>query len=287
MKKIVTILLLFLGFVLNVWGQDFKLDVPYVPTPTEVVEKMLTMAKVGKDDMLYDLGCGDGRIVITAAEKYGAKGIGVDLNPVRIAECKANAAKANVGDRVQFMQKDLFETSFKDASVLTLYLLPSVNLKLRPKILTELKPGSRVVSHDFSMGEWEADQTSGIDGDLRSHTIYFWVVPANISGTWELTMKSGTGPSRYELVLEQKFQNVKGSVNKGKSSTPLMAFNLTGDKMKFAFEEKRKGELSTLLFEGKASGDTMEGTVNGTTSWKAVRSPGTMKPLDKDASDKK
>ena len=150
-----------------------KKDVPYVPTPETVVEEMLKMAEVGKTDVVYDLGCGDGRIVITAAQKYGARGVGYDIDPQRISESNANAAKAGVTDRVKFSVQDLFTADFKEATVVTLYLLPEVNLRLRPKLLAELKPGTRIVSHAFDMGDWKPDKTAEIDGRM----IYFWVVP--------------------------------------------------------------------------------------------------------------
>ncbi|MGH9901898.1 MAG: SAM-dependent methyltransferase [Pyrinomonadaceae bacterium] len=149
-------------------------DVPYVPTPDAVVAEMLKVANVGKGDVVYDLGCGDGRIVITAAQKLGARGVGVDINPERIKESNENAQKAGVTDRVKFIQGDLFETDLKEATVVTLYLLPEVNLRLRPKLLRELKPGTRVVSHAFDMGDWAPEKTIHVDG----RTIYYWTVPA-------------------------------------------------------------------------------------------------------------
>jgi tRNA A58 N-methylase Trm61 len=148
-----------------------KPDVIYVPTPPEVVEAMLRLAKVTKDDVVYDLGSGDGRIVITAAQKYGARGIGFDIDPVRIAEANANLKAANVGDRVRFVQGDLFQQDLSEASVITLYLLPSLNMKLRPT-LWKLKPGTRIVSHSFDMGDWKPEATETVDG----RTIYFWIV---------------------------------------------------------------------------------------------------------------
>ncbi len=147
-------------------------DVPYVPTNQKVVDAMLKMAKVTKSDVVYDLGCGDGRIVITAAKQFGAKGTGVDINPERIKEANANAQKAKVTDKVKFVEGDLFEQNFSDATVVTLYLLPEVNMRLRPKLL-ELKPGTRIVSHAFDMGDWKPDQTMEVEGA----TIYFWTVP--------------------------------------------------------------------------------------------------------------
>ncbi|MDQ3668455.1 MAG: class I SAM-dependent methyltransferase [Acidobacteriota bacterium] len=154
--------------------QEKKLDVPYVPTPQTVVDAMLSMAAVKKDDVVYDLGCGDGRIVITAAKKYGARGVGVDIDPDRIKEANANAKQAGVSERVKFIQQDLFQTDFKEASVVTLYLLPDINLKLRPKLLSELKPGTRVVSHAFDMGDWKPDKTASAEGE---RTIYYWIIP--------------------------------------------------------------------------------------------------------------
>ncbi|QKQ75523.1 class I SAM-dependent methyltransferase [Nostoc sp. TCL240-02] len=151
-------------------------DVPYVPTPQPVVDAMLQVAKVGKNDVLYDLGSGDGRIVNTAAQKFGTRGVGIDINPERIQEANDNAQKAGVTDHVKFVQQDLFTTDFSEATVVTLYLLPEVNAKLRPKLLKELKPGSRIVSHAFDMGDWKPQQTLNVEGK----TIYYWVVPEQV-----------------------------------------------------------------------------------------------------------
>ncbi|MGF6272541.1 SAM-dependent methyltransferase [Massilia sp. UYP11] len=150
-----------------------RLDVPYVPTPQEVVDKMLDLAKVGKNDTLFDLGCGDGRIVVTAAKERGARGTGIDIDPTRIAEAKENAKKAGVSDRAQFRVGDLFKTDFSNATVVTLYLLPTINAKLRPQLWKQLKVGTRVVSHAFDMGsEWPAEKTAEVDG----RTIYYWTI---------------------------------------------------------------------------------------------------------------
>jgi ribosomal protein L11 methylase PrmA len=141
---------------------------------------MLRMAKVTKNDVVYDLGCGDGRIVIAAAQKHGARGVGIDINPVRVQEAQENARTAGVTDRVKFLTQDLFETDLSEASVVTLYLLPSVNLKLRPKLLKELKPGTRIVSHSFDMGDWKPDSAAEVDG----RKIYYWVVSDNAKKTF-------------------------------------------------------------------------------------------------------
>jgi SAM-dependent methyltransferase len=161
----------------NAVAQERRPDVHYVPTPEEVVEEMLRLANVGKNDVIYDLGCGDGRIVITAAKKYGARGIGIDIDPERIKESNENARQAGVADRVKFLQQDLFQTDFSEATVVTLYLLPALNLKLRPKLL-ELKPGTRIVSHAFDMGDWKPEKVVNVPGDEHERTVYFWVVPA-------------------------------------------------------------------------------------------------------------
>lgn len=165
--------LLFLSGAIQLNAQRIELDVPYVPTPQSVVDGMLELAEVAKGDVVYDLGCGDGRIVITAAKKYGATGIGVDLNPERIKEANENAKKSGVEEKVAFHEGDLFNFDFSKASVLTLYLLPDVNLKLMPKILSEMKPGSRVVSHAFDMGDWKPNKQISVDGK----SVFLWVVP--------------------------------------------------------------------------------------------------------------
>ena len=152
-------------------------DVPYVPTPDEVVQTMLKLADVKKSDVVYDLGCGDGRIVITAAKLYGARGVGVDINPDRVREARLNAKQAGVENLVKFVEGDLFDADIKDASVVTLYLLPSINLKLRPKLWRDLKPGTRVVSHAFNMGDWEPEKKDEADG----RSVYFWTIPVPTS----------------------------------------------------------------------------------------------------------
>jgi tRNA A58 N-methylase Trm61 len=153
--------------------EDLDLEVPYVPTPETVVAEMLKLANVGKSDVLYDLGSGDGRIVVTAAQKFGARGVGYDLNPERIKEANDNARKAGVTDLVRFRQEDLFKSDLRPATVVTLYLLPSVNLRLKPKLFEELKPGTRVVSHDFDMGDWQPDKVVEMEG----HRLYLWIMP--------------------------------------------------------------------------------------------------------------
>jgi SAM-dependent methyltransferase len=264
-------------------GQEkIKLDVPYEPSSEEVVRAMLEIAKVDKNDLVYDLGCGDGRIVIAAAQKAGARGVGVDLDPERIKESLENARKANVTDRVQFFQQDLFQTEIGKATVVMLYLWPEVNLKLRPKLFRELKPGTRIVSHGHDMGSWEPDQTiTASDG----HKVHFWVVPENVTGAWEWDMPGEK--ERYVLKLIQQFQKVSGALQLGSDEFPVKNLELSGNRLQFTVERFFKGQRQTLCFIGHVLGHLIEGTVEemnggpqGRQSWKAKRNPSSMKPLD-------
>ncbi|MBI3935502.1 MAG: class I SAM-dependent methyltransferase [Betaproteobacteria bacterium] len=244
------------------WGGEPT--VPYVPTPQEVVEKMLEIAKVGPQDYVIDLGSGDGRIVITAARKYGARGFGVDLNPERIEESLANARAAGVTGKVAFYRRDLFETDLSEATVITMYLLPRVNLALRPKLL-ELKPGTRIVSHDFSMDEWKADRHVSMEAKAKyggsggRSDIYFWIVPAKAGGVWQWQMPVGGRTLSYEMTLDQKYQMVSGSVKVGGRTVKLRSAKLTGDEIGIAFTAEINGQKVKHAFSGRVAGDTVEG----------------------------
>ncbi|HIK17193.1 MAG TPA: class I SAM-dependent methyltransferase [Leptolyngbyaceae cyanobacterium M33_DOE_097] len=155
-------------------------DVVYVPTPQNVVDQMLAIANVNEKDVLYDLGSGDGRIPITAAQRFGIQATGIDINPERIREANENAQKAGVTDRVKFLNQDLFTSQFSDATVVTLYLLPELNVKLRPQLFQQLKPGTRIVSHDFAMGDWKPDRVVQVEGPSRTHTVYLWTIPEKV-----------------------------------------------------------------------------------------------------------
>jgi len=174
-RAVCAALLMFGAMPLAAQLNDYPVSVPYVPTPPEVVEAMLKLADVKKGDVVYDLGCGDGRIVVMAAEKFGALAVGVDINPERIKEAEENAQKAGVSHRARFVQKDMFEADVHEASVVTLYLLTSANMKLRPKLLKELKPGSRIVSQSFDMGDWKPAKEILSEG----RRVYLWIVPAD------------------------------------------------------------------------------------------------------------
>jgi len=203
-------------------GQAGK-DVIWVPTPDEVVDRMLTMAQVGPNDSHMDLGSGDGKIVIAAA-KRGAKALGIEYNPDMVKLAQDNAQKAGVADKANFRRADIFQTDFSQATVITLYLLPALNMKLRSQLLS-MKPGTRVVSHSFTMEDWEADEISTMDG----RRAYFWVVPANVMGTWALD----AGGQKTELALEQTFQKINGTVALGAVQGGLREPRLRGAQIGF------------------------------------------------------
>jgi hypothetical protein len=223
-----------------------QLDVHFVPTPEEVVDRMLGMAKVTDKDFVIDLGSGDGRIVIAAAKKYGARGLGVDLDPQRIKEAQENVQKAGVADKVEFRQQNLFETDLSKATVLTMYLLPRLNLQLRPTLL-DLRAGTRLASHSFDMGDWRADRHEKIDG----RDAYFWIVPAKVKGRWQVE-NSGR---KFELDISQRYQVIEGVARTADRTVPLRETNLRGDEIRFVVElEEGKPET----FRGRIVGDKIE-----------------------------
>jgi len=247
-------------------GQEGK-DVIWVPTPQALVERMLDMARVTQKDYVIDLGSGDGRTVIAAA-KRGARALGIEYNPDMVELSKRNAEKAGLAGRAQFIRGDIFQTDFSEATVLTLYLLPSLNLKLRPTIL-KMKPGTRVVSHAFSMEDWQADQTESVEG----RTAYLWIVPAPVEGTWRWK-GAGSGSSDYELTLRQHFQQVEGLVKLGAKTGQLRDAKLRGDRLSFTVYEPTGSNPIRRDFTGRVTGDTIEGTVKhpgGEAKWIAAR----------------
>jgi SAM-dependent methyltransferase len=247
-----------------------ELDIYFVPTPEVVVDEMLRMAEVGEGDRVYDLGCGDGRIVITAADRYGTTGIGVDLDPARIAESVANAREAGVEDKVRFVEGNLFDIDLSGASVVTLYLLTSINERLRPKLLRELRPGTRVVSHAFGMGPWRPDRQSRVDGAK----VFMWVVPAAVAGRWEGEVQRSEGDAPISLLLEQAFQDMTGMAVLGSGHMALDAPRLEGDRIEFSVAS---ADGTPLRFTGRVAGETMEGSLlageagEAVGSWRAVR----------------
>jgi hypothetical protein len=222
------------------------LDVHFVPTPQEVVDRMLALAKVTKDDFVIDLGSGDGRIVITAAQKFGARGMGVDLDPQRIKEANENKEKAKVGGRVEFRQANLFETDLSQATVLTMYLLPKLNIQLRP-LLLDLKPGTRLASHAFHMGDWKPDRHEKVNG----RDAYHWVVPAKVGGRWQID----DGKDKFEIELTQQYQEIQGVARFGESTILLRETSLNGDEVRFVVE-LQAGQ--PRAFRGRVNGNKID-----------------------------
>ena len=244
-------------------GQEGK-DVIWVPTPQALVEKMLDMAKLTAQDIHYDLGSGDGRTVITAA-KRGAQAVGVEYNPDMVALSERAAAKEGVSAKAKFINGDIFQTDFSHATVVTLYLLPSLNVKLRPTLL-KMKPGTRVVSHAFTMDEWQPDQTENVEG----RTAYLWIVPAPVEGSWRWN-GSGNGPKEYEVALRQQFQKVDGAARLDGGLGQLRDVKLQGDQISFTVLD---ADGARHDFSGRVSGNSMQGAVKqagGEAKWSATR----------------
>jgi len=234
-------------------GQAGK-DVVWVPTPDELVEKMLKLGNVTANDYLIDLGSGDGRTVIMAA-KRGARAHGIEYNPEMVELSKQNAAKAGVGERATFAKEDLFESDFSKASVITMFLLPQINLKLRPKIL-DLKPGTRIVSNSFTMGEWREDGSDSLDSEcINWCTALLWIVPAKVAGTWKL--------AQGELTLQQSYQFITGTLKSGSDVTPIANGRLKGDQILF--------NAGGVVYAGQVSGGNMQGTLSSGGTWAATR----------------
>ncbi len=229
-------------------GQAGK-DVIWVPTPDDVVERMLRMAQVTPNDYVVDLGAGDGKIAIAAAKKFGARALGIEYNPDMAKHAQRNVEKAGVTARARIIQGDIFVTDFTQASVVTMYLLPALNLKLRPQILA-MRPGTRVVSHSFNMEDWEPDETSNLDG----RRAYFWLVPASVAGKWSLDL----GGERYDLALEQRYQKLDGSIAlKGGVELGLRDARLRGAALSFAYVDQSGMRRD---FSGRVNGNRMEGS---------------------------
>ena len=244
-------------------------------TPIKVVDKMFEVAKVTKDDYVFDLGSGDGRIPILAAMRHGARGFGVDIDPKLIEIARANAEKAGVADRVEFRQQDLFETSVKEATVVALYLFVWANVKLRPRLISELRPGSRIVAHDFPVGDdWRPD----VQVAFGDRTIYLWYVPAQVAGEW--AVKGAAQP--FSIRLSQRFQQVKGAATlEGRRPVPVRSVRLRGDEIDFVVELEPKKRTE---FRGRVVGDRIEPrTEPGAEAlpWSAMRTAPAAEPASK------
>jgi len=244
-------------------------EVPYVPTAPEMVETMLKLGEAKPGDVVYDLGCGDGRIVIMAAQKFRARGVGVDINPERIKESEENARQAGVSGQVRFIEKNLFNADIGEATLVTLYLLPDVNLRLRPKLLRELKTGTRIVSHSFDMGDWTADKTVEIEG----RTVYFWTVtdsakrqfggPAGspVDGEWLYRMPTPNGEVEARLVLKTEGQRLTGTFHFPENRRlEIQDGTIDGPQMKFTVRRDRpQGGVMVYKMTGTVEGDQIRG----------------------------
>jgi phospholipid N-methyltransferase len=255
---------------------------PYVPTPQVVVDEMLRMARVNANDFVIDLGSGDGIIVLTAAKQHKARGMGIEIDPELVKLSNESAKRAGIADRAAFVVQDVFKADLSRASVLTLYLLPSMMSNLQAKVFTELKPGARVVSHDYHFGDdWRPDDYISFDvpekekvNGVPRATIYLWVVPAKIAGKWRIRI-DGTPNGEYDLNLKQRFQSFEGSALASGKNTKLELTQLRGEEIRFAVN----AGAGRHVFSGRVNGDAMEGRVQlatgkGTVRWTATRAGG-------------
>jgi len=246
-------------------GQAGK-DVIWVPTPDEVVDRMLTMAQVKPGDTVYDLGAGDGKIAIAAAKKFGARSYGVEYNPDMAKYAQTNAQKAGVAGKATIINGDIFATDFSKATVITMYLLPSLNIKLRPTIL-QMRPGTRVVSHSFTMDDWLPDETSSISG----RQAFFWIVPASVNGKWSVELTGGAS-EKLDLMIEQRFQKIEGWAQLGQVQAGLRDPMLRGSEIYFMFVDQAGVKRN---FAGRVDGGRMEGSFRGDNGsegrWTATR----------------
>jgi hypothetical protein len=249
--------------------------VPFVPTAQVTVDEMLRLANVGPQDFVVDLGSGDGRIVITAAKKFGARGLGVDLDWRLVEKSEENARQAGVDGRVKFLEQDLFKTDLSQATVISTYLLPFVMLKLRPRLLV-LKPGTRIVSHDFDLGDWKPDRTTHV-----RKNVFLWIVPARVAGRWQTRVQLPPIEHQLELEFTQRYQEVSAHSRLNGVPAQVWEARLAGDRLSFVVVDAtdRENEAS-VYFEGRVSGDVIEGELTrgvgaarSATKWRAVRVP--------------
>jgi hypothetical protein len=245
-------------------AQDFG-DTPYVQTPQNVVDRMLQVAKVNSRDYVIDLGSGDGRLVITAAKKYGARGFGVDLDRRLVEQANRTAAKAGVRDRAVFYERDIYQTDLSAASVVTIYLLPEVNLMMRPTLLATLKPGSRIVTHDYDMGEWQPDEQLVMDapdkpvGRDKKSKVFYWVIPANAAGRWRWELAVAGKPAVFDLTITQNFQKISGNATVDGRALVLSKARLSGEDVAFELADARDG--ARYEFSGHIVGHNINGSV--------------------------
>lgn len=240
-------------------------DVHYVPTPMNVVNAILEISRVGPDDFLVDLGSGDGRISIQAAKRFGTRGFGVEIESHLVRIANDEARKQGVADKVRFETRDLFRTDLGPASVVTAYLLPAVNLRLRPQLFDQLRPGSRIVTHDFDFGDWKPDARLTVDvpdkpyGPPRSE-LMLWIVPANFAGSWTWRLPVDGADPVYEAVISQTFQQAEGRGRIGAAAAALGPVEIRGDAIRFVMSGEFSGKTVRREFHGRINGDTIAGT---------------------------
>jgi precorrin-6B methylase 2 len=266
---------------------------PFGPTPREIVSQMLKMAKVGKDDVVYDLGSGDGRIPIAAAKEAAARGVGIELRPELVRESRETAEQEGVAERVEFIESDFFESDLSSATVLLLYLYPRTLLKLRPKLLDELRPGTRIVAYNYGIEGWPRDKEQAVE-DAETYfdgTLYFWVVPANVSGSWQGSIETELGETHgFTLQLEQSFQKVSGKVIRGEREMPMKDVQLSGNTLRFSLDLPGNESLSLVgtvdghQLEGHGERVLPDGGQRSATRmpWQATRDPATRTSIDPD-----
>ena len=248
-------------------------EVPFVPTPYVVIDEMLRLANVTAQDFVMDLGSGDGRVLITAAKKFGARGFGVDLDRELVAESEENARLAGVDDRVKFLNQDLFKTDISQATVVTMYLLPQVNRRLRPRLL-DLAPGTRIVAHDFDLDDWKPDEKTTI-----RKNVFLWIVPAKVAGRWRARVALPGGERRFEFEFTQRFQEIDGLARMDGRMVRMWEPGIRGVRIRFVIvDDSDREDEASLYFDGRVSGDVIEGRVrrgagNGSESitWRAER----------------
>lgn len=237
-------------------GKKTTPDVHFATTPHKVVKEMLKLAEVKKDDVVVDLGSGDGRIVIAAARDFGARGVGIELDKELVVESVKNAKESGVAERVKFLEEDFFTVDLRDATVVTIYLLPQLNERLLPKFLKELKPGSKIVSHMWEMGKWKPDMTL----KAYSTTVHLWVVPAQVDGNWLVTLQNEKGLREYMLAIKQDFQKIRASMSDGKRRYTVEDTNIQGNDIAISVSDAVRGRIFIINMEAVVRGDAMEGT---------------------------
>jgi SAM-dependent methyltransferase len=266
-----------LACVLLACGSSRSADVIYLPSSADVVQQMLSLAQVGDSDVVFDLGCGDGRIVIAAVRERGAQGVCNDIDPARMAESRRNAEAAGVLDRIVVDQGDLFELDLHQGTVVALYLSQVLNVRLRPKLFRELRPGARIVSHNFDMGEWRPDSTATVTWPTGgTSAVHLWVLPADVAGTWEVEWADPAGSRTYRVRFEQAFQRLTGSSSHDGHAIELSGAGVRGDSLWFALADTLEGNPTLLHFSGRLAAGAIAGSVRleGTKRagrWRAAR----------------